>query len=509
MTRYPKSGKGRKWTIMELKAIGPDWHGDALNDGNGLFGTVRVGGRETVSVHFRYGFRWQGRRSWHYCGTWPATSLEDIRRARDYAAADFKTGVNPNDRRVAARIEEQRKVELTIREEAERLARDASFQDLFDQWLRDGVARKDGNAEIRRSFEKDLLPQLGRQPVRTITEHDLRGVLRAMVSRGVNRMAVNVSRDLKQMFAWAEKRQPWRRLLQDGNPSNLIEIERIVPSDYDMSNVRVRVLSPDEIRELRSIFERTRDAYETAPDRRAATRPVQAETQIALWLCLSTSCRIGELLMAEWKHVDLGTATWFIPKENAKGSRGKKQDQLVFLSPFAVEQFEALHRRTGKTRWCFPSRDATDHVSVKSVSKQVGDRQLRFKSRKKLRNRTNDDTLVLSGGSTGEWTPHDLRRTAATMMQALGISPDVIDRCQNHFLAGSRVRRHYLHHEYEDQKRAAWHLLGAEIEKILAVTPSVPTASEPGKGDRPMRSTALRRTYADGDSRRAAESVTP
>jgi hypothetical protein len=85
-----------------------------------------------------------------------------------------------------------------------------------------------------------------------------------------------------------------------------------------------------------------------------------------------------------------------------------------------------------------------------------------------LHGRTNDNTLVLSGGSSGEWTPHDLRRTAATMMQALGVSPDVIDRCQNHVLSGSRVRRHYMKHEYADEKRVAWELLGSEIENILS-----------------------------------------
>jgi hypothetical protein len=38
------------------------------------------------------------------------------------------------------------------------------------------------------------------------------------------------------------------------------------------------------------------------------------------------------------------------------------------------------------------------------------------------------------------------------MMQALGVNLDVIDRCQNHVLAGSRVRRHYLHHDYAEEK---------------------------------------------------------
>jgi hypothetical protein len=48
------------------------------------------------------------------------------------------------------------------------------------------------------------------------------------------------------------------------------------------------------------------------------------------------------------------------------------------------------------------------------------------------------------------------------MMQALGITPDVIDRCQNHVLAGSKVRRHYLKHEYAAETREAWANLGTE-----------------------------------------------
>lgn len=74
---------------------------------------------------------------------------------------------------------------------------------------------------------------------------------------------------------------------------------------------------------------------------------------------------------------------------------------------------------------------------------------------------------MLSGGANGEWTPHDLRRTGATMMQACGISLDVIDRCQNHVLAGSRVRRHYLHHDYAEEKKEAWNLLGEKLTDII------------------------------------------
>jgi integrase len=76
-------------------------------------------------------------------------------------------------------------------------------------------------------------------------------------------------------------------------------------------------------------------------------------------------------------------------------------------------------------------------------------------------------TLVLSGGARGAWTPHDLRRTGATIMQSLGIPLDTIDRCQNHVLEGSKVRRHYFHHDYAKEKRDAWRQLGERISMIL------------------------------------------
>ena len=93
--------------------------------------------------------------------------------------------------------------------------------------------------------------------------------------------------------------------------------------------------------------------------------------------------------------------------------------------------------------------------------------------RKPLKNRKHDNTLVLAEGKNGNWTPHDLRRTGATMMQQLGISLDIIDRCQNHVMAGSKVRRHYLHHDYAEEKAEAWEKLGRRLDEILAVASSV------------------------------------
>jgi integrase len=205
-------------------------------------------------------------------------------------------------------------------------------------------------------------------------------------------------------------------------------------------------------------------SYADAPNKYGIERPLKQEAQIALWLCLGTLCRIGELLMMEWRHVDFVKRTWFIPAANTKGERGKKRDQLVYLSDFTLAQFKQLHTLTGDSKHAFPARYNDGHVCVKSASKQVGDRQLQFKQRThKLQCRVENNSLVLG---YREWIPHDLRRTGATMMQKLKISREVINLCQNHAI-GSKVDRSYLLDDYADEKRAAWEKLGNRIEAVI------------------------------------------
>lgn len=472
MTRYPKSGKGKKWTLLELKAIPDTWAGDTINDSNGLVGDIRFASNSNITIRFKFAFRWLDKLVWYQCGTWPQINLEDIRADRERARQLLRSGVNPNDSKKAERIESQAKVEAVIAERAIQEAQNKTFSEMYTAWLTDGVSRKDGNAEIKRAFKKDVLPTIGSKPVKQITDKDLIALLRAMVARGVNRMSVRVHNDLVQLFDWAEKRQPWRGLMSEGNPADLLEIKKIVSPTYDLADVRDRTLNPNEIRQLQSIFREQQQNYTEAAagTKYEVTKPIKKETQLALWICLSTMSRIGETLMSEWKHVDLLNGVWDIPIENVKGATGKKQAHKIFLSHFAVTKFKELHQVTGHTPYCFPSRNHDGHVCVKSVSKQVGDRQTQFKARtQKLKNRINDNSLVLAKGEFGEWTPHDLRRTGATMMQALKVVPDVIDRCQNHVMAGGRIRKHYLHYDYATEKREAWAVLGAELARILGL----------------------------------------
>ena len=356
---------------------------------------------------------------------------------------------------------EQKQIKVDVAEQFKNEA--STFNDLYLIWLRDGVNRSDGNKYISQSFSKHAIPVLGSIEVRKLTEHHLRKVYRLIIESGKVATAVELSKDIGQMLRWAEKRKPWRALLIDGNPSELVEIKKLVPKGY--TKERKRMLSIDEIKKLKFIFDSTAQSYLDAPSKYGTERPLKKEVQIAMWLCLSTICRIGELLMTEWKHVDFKERTWFIPAANTKGEQGAKTDQLVYLSDFALDQFKQLQVLTGDTLWAFPAIFKVGHVCVKSASKQVGDRQVQFKKRsKKLEGRVENNSLVLSDDE--EWTPHDLRRTGATLMQQLKVHRDVINLCQNHVI-GSKVDRVYLLDDYADEKREAWHKLGDRLEAIL------------------------------------------
>jgi len=88
----------------------------------------------------------------------------------------------------------------------------------------DGVAPKDGNAELQQRINKDLLPTLGKTAVSSVSEHDVRALIRTVVNRGAHRQAFSFFADLTQMSSWARKRQPWRALLLEGDPTELVDI---------------------------------------------------------------------------------------------------------------------------------------------------------------------------------------------------------------------------------------------------------------------------------------------
>ena len=80
-----------------------------------------------------------------------------------------------------------------------------------------------------------------------------------------------------------------------------------------------------------------------------------------------------------------------------------------------------------------------------------------------LSNRSADAHALLLPG--GKWTPHVLCRTGATIMTALGVLPEVAERCLNH-TEENKVKRTYQRHSYAKEMAEAWQKLGAHLELL-------------------------------------------
>ena len=68
------------------------------------------------------------------------------------------------------------------------------------------------------------------------------------------------------------------------------------------------------------------------------------------------------------------------------------------------------------------------------------------------------------------WRIHDLRRTAASGMAALGFQPHVIERVLNH-VSGAQggLVSVYQRHEYREERRWASMAWGAHVMQIVSV----------------------------------------
>ena len=437
-----------KLTVKKLESLNLADIGKRLADERSLYGLVKAKG-DGVCVMFRWRYRFDGKLRDYTCGTWPTKSLKEVREAHEAARRLLGHGKDPNDDKRVARLDEraaqaealaQAKARIQL---AEALSARITVADLFERWATvELIRRKDAGKEIRRMFAKDVLPTIGDLAVEDVRKGHVTAVTDTLLARGVTRMAKMIFSLIRQMFRFAIDRD-----IIEADPTAAIRKAKIGGKDVE----RDRVLGEDEIRALR---------------RQTPSADLLHTTEASIWLALATGCRIGELLRAEWQHVRLDGHEWYIPADNSKNGR----PHTVYLSDFAVHHFLALQAINGASKWCFPNRDDTDNVCVKTVTKQLGDRQRGEASPMSHRSpRTN--ALALSGG---RWTPHDLRRTAATLMTALGVLPEVAEKCLNH-TEESRVKRTYQRHSYEAEKREAWRLLGERLEQLTNIHNNVVT----------------------------------
>lgn len=418
-------------TLKAMKVTGRDY---SKPIGGSLYFRISRSGARSFAYRYR---NKQGRDIWLHIGPYldgpGTTSLAEARKQAALWTADRRAGIDPADA-ISSAKRAQELARADAEAEHQRLGARPRVKALFEDWHRREVSknRRDGGAEIRRAIEKDVLPQIGELFAEEVRRQHIMQVLDTVKDRGVTRYANQLLQYLRQMFSYAALRD-----LVPGDPTSGLKKKHVGGAEEDRS----RYLSEQEIAELA---------------KKLPSSGLSVQAQAAIWIMLSTCCRVGEITRARWPDISFHEGVWRIPAEVAKNGR----EHSIHLSHFATVQFQRIQSLGTSRVWLFPTSGGDGHVSTKTLQKQFRDRQLEtaFKGRSK---RT--ATLKLTGG---EWRAHDLRRTGATLMGELGVHSDVIERCLNH-VAEDRMVKVYQRQELIPERIAAFAKLGERLEAIV------------------------------------------
>jgi integrase len=308
---------------------------------------------------------------------------------------------------------------------AEKAARKAApaFAELAVSYIEHHAKRhKRSWREDQRQLDRDLLPAWKQRKAGEIKRADVLDLLDEIVDRGSPVQANRTRALVSKIYEFGIERG-----VVESNPAR--GVKRPAPE-----RSRDRVLTEDEIRRLWLALEPQKGRMGLSPLMAAAFR-----------LLLLTAQREVEVVSMAW--ADLDGDWWTIPAGVAKN----KQAHRVPLSPQARGALDAIFPLSEGSPWAFPSPiKKDDHMKPQSLQNPVQELRARMK--------------VL------DWRPHDLRRTASTLMEEYGIADHhLVSKILNH--ADRGVTAVYARAERADDKRRALSAWGAEVERIVSGKP--------------------------------------
>jgi integrase len=281
---------------------------------------------------------------------------------------------------------------------------------------------------IKRAFDKLVKPQIGKIGVLELRRSDVARTLDKVADERGLVMADQTLAYLRKAFNWYASKD------DEFNSPIVRGMVRTKPRE----RARTRILSDDEIRIIWPVLGNV------------GTFGALVKT------LLLTAQRRDEVAHMSLNEIG-ADGIWKIPAERYK----TKQPNHVPLSKAAL----AVIKAQPKTDGCdcvFASRAMTAFTGF-GKSKAALDKAVLVAMQKQAPNGAKVEPLP-------NWTLHDLRRTAKTLMVRAGVRPDISERVLGHVIAG--VEGTYDRHSYADEKRHALEKLAAMIERILNPMPS-------------------------------------
>jgi integrase len=393
-------------------------------------------------------------------GNYPAMSLADANLAASNAHKALERGEDP----AATKVTENR---------ADRAAKTIA-QLAADYLERHARPKKRSAAEDERRLNKDVLPFWRDRKVKAITLEDCVELLDRVTDRGAPVSANRLHALLVKLFKFARKRGVIKLSPYDATAG----AER-----PHTERPRKRELSAEEIAIAWAALDRS---------------TMEQNLRRAARLKLTTAQRRAEVLGMQESEIDRSAALWTIPGARTKNGHA----HIVPLSPLALEIIGPPPKagegeEADKPRWTFPSPRTGEPYRGPSLDHAVRDLFIpreRSKNRKSRKQKgapipplanvallMKRDALEVKGKREGDpeweeitkqidaerWTPHDLRRTAATRMRELGITRDDVKLVLNHTDPSVTGRVYDQWHGLAEKRRAlaAW---AVWLERIIS-----------------------------------------
>ncbi|HEY2384832.1 MAG TPA: tyrosine-type recombinase/integrase [Terriglobia bacterium] len=380
----------------------------------GLYLVVHPTGSKSWALRYR----WRGRtHKLTFPQPYPNLSLAGARGEAEAKVDDVRNDRDPS----AVQTEE-------IKQETPE-----SVKAVADEWIKRYVKVKTAERsqdEYERILNKEVLPLWKDKLITEIGKPDVLRVIDGLMDRGTPALANKTLAIVKAWMEWAVKDRGYLPI----SPAAGIGL----PSDPIS---RERVLEPGELVEVWNAAD-------------ALRYPIGSFVQ---FLALVAQRR-GEVATMQWADIDLKNALWTIPAGKTKS--GRVHD--VPLSRPALKIIENLPKFTkGDYLWTSTS----GALPINGFSK--------------AKNRIDAETLERRSAAglkdnIADWTMHDLRRTAATLMAKSGVLPHVLSAILGHLMPAAVTSKQAAHitgiynrHDYLNEKRAA---LEAWAKSVLSLT---------------------------------------
>jgi integrase len=372
---------------------------------------VRVSpkGRKTFLAQYRVRINGSLKERQETLGTLAFLTVAQARERARASKAAASAGIDPVAQRRAAETVER----------ADRQAKEFTFAKLVERYMREyaQLNTRPSTAAITNGLLKQWVAVLGDRPVGDITKPDILAFLNTYLAKRTNgsgRIAANhLLRAVSHLFNWAKPLD-----LITSNPAE------DVAKPQPRVKSRERCLNADEITQFWAACEQV-------------GWPVGPIFQLLL-LTGQREAEVGEMV---WSELDLGNRVWEIPGARTKNGKA----HIVHLNDLAVEIIAKLPRING-SKYVFTTTGTGPFTNYDYGKKRL---------------------QRLMGGAA-DWRPHDLRRTATTVMAEIGIAPHVADKVLNHASGKiSGVAAVYNRFEYLQERKAALEALGQHIAQLV------------------------------------------